>query len=337
MVVLKLRSPVGAPPVSFTWSSTCATDIVDTIRWVCEDLPHLKDTLEENILCDVNVESYASIKSVCDRFNRAIGSVVALEKGTSLPAQRLNKLASRGLLKHILQQTYNQSVLEPVKLNQYEPFSAQVYGETSYELICQMIDQIQITPNDVFIDLGSGVGQVVLQTAAATPCKICYGIEKAQIPNRYADAMDRNFKTWMRWYGKNFGEYQLIKGDFLAEKHREKIKTATIIFANNFAFGPNIDHQLKERFADLKDGARVVSSKSFCPMNFRTSARNLSDIATIMHVTEMPPLKESVSWTGKPVSYYLHIVDRSKLEKFFQAFNNSKVSMLWSRTHFTLF
>nr|CAH7717438.1 unnamed protein product [Callosobruchus chinensis] len=256
------------------------------------------------------------MKSLCDRFNRAIDSVVAL--GTSLPAHRLNKYPSRGLLRHILQQTYNAAVTDPEKLNQYEPFSPEVYGETSYDLVCQMIDQIEITPEDIFIDLGSGVGQVVLQMAAATPCKICLGIEKAEVPSRYAESMNKNFRTWMQWYGKKYGEYKLLKGDFLTEEHREKINQATIVFVNNFAFGPSVDHQLKERFADLKDGARIVSSKSFCPLNFRITDRNLSDIGTIMHVSEMSPLRGSVSWTGKPVSYYLHIIDRTKLERYFQ-------------------
>lgn len=50
-----------------------------------------------------------------------------------------------------------------------------------------MIDQIKITKDDVFVDLGSGVGQVVLQMAAATPCKICFGVEKADIPSKYAE------------------------------------------------------------------------------------------------------------------------------------------------------
>lgn len=50
----------------------------------------------------------------------------AQEKGTSLPAQRLNKHPSRGLLRHILQQVYNQAVSDPEKLNQYEPFSPEV-------------------------------------------------------------------------------------------------------------------------------------------------------------------------------------------------------------------
>lgn len=72
--------------------------------------------------------------------------------------------------------------------------------------------------------------------------------------------------------------FYVPQGDFLTDEYRERINSATIIFVNNFAFGPTVDHQLKERFADLRDGARIVSSKSFCPLNFRITDRNLSDI-----------------------------------------------------------
>ena len=39
----------------------------------------------------------------------------------------------------------------------------------------------------------------------------------------------------------------------------------------------------------------------------------IPDIGTIMHVSKMDPLKGSVSWTGRPVSYYLHVIDRAKV------------------------
>ncbi|XP_055601875.1 histone-lysine N-methyltransferase, H3 lysine-79 specific isoform X2 [Uranotaenia lowii] len=321
---LKLQSPAGAEPFLYQWPfsiggghDTNGIELIENVRWVCEDMPEIKSAIEEINLNEIDTGDYDAMKNLCDRFNKAIDSVAALEKGTSLSSQRFT-YPSRGLLRHIIQQVYNQAVVEPEKLNQYEPFSPEVYGETSFDLICQMIDQIKITADDVFVDLGSGVGQVVLQMAASTPVKVCYGIEKADVPSRYAEGMNATFKSWMRWFGKKYGDYELMKGDFLADEHREKITSATIVFVNNFAFGPNVDHQLKERFADLKDGAKIVSSKSFCPLNFRITDRNLSDIGTIMHVSEMSPLRGSVSWTGKPVSYYLHIIDRTKLERYFQ-------------------
>lgn len=47
-------------------------------RWVCDDLPELKAALEKHILCDYDTHSYESMRALCDRFNRAIDSVVAL-------------------------------------------------------------------------------------------------------------------------------------------------------------------------------------------------------------------------------------------------------------------
>lgn len=136
-----------------------------------------------------------------------------------------------------------------------------------------MIKHVHVTNEDTFIDLGSGVGQVVLQMAGSFPLKTCLGIEKADTPSHYAERMDVYFRQFMAWFGKRYCEYKLIKGDFLMDEHREKITSSSLVFVNNFAFGPNVDHQLKERFADMRDGARVVSSKSFCPLNFRITDR----------------------------------------------------------------
>jgi H3 lysine-79-specific histone-lysine N-methyltransferase len=72
--------------------------------------------------------NYFVKKPVCDVVYVLLTTSLTLlqEKGTSLPAQRLNKHPSRGLLRHILQQVYNQAVSDPEKLNQYEPFSPEV-------------------------------------------------------------------------------------------------------------------------------------------------------------------------------------------------------------------
>ena len=65
------------------------------------------------------------------------------------------RCASFKLLKFIMHIIYNRAIQDPDKLNQYEPFSPQVYDETSYDLI-EMFKKIKLNENDTFVDLGSG-------------------------------------------------------------------------------------------------------------------------------------------------------------------------------------
>lgn len=39
----------------------------------------------------------------------------------------------------------------------------------------------------------------------------------------------------------------------------------------------------------------------------------VADIGAIMSVTELSPLRGAVSWTGKPVTYFLHNIDRTSV------------------------
>ncbi len=151
---------------------------------------------------------------------------------------------SRLHLKHILQKCYNKSVKDPNELNNYEAFTPEVYGETSFDLICQILDKLHpIYGENKFVDLGSGVGQVVLQVAALTNCSISLGIEKANTPASYARDLETHFRFWMAFYGKVFSPFKLVHGDFLDNCHRDEILKSTIVFVNNFAFGPGTRQQ----------------------------------------------------------------------------------------------
>ena len=39
------------------------------------------------------------------------------------------------------------------------------------------------------------------------------------------------------------------------------------------------------------------------------------DIGAMMRVVQLSPLKGHVSWTDKPVSYYLHVIDRTVVRR----------------------
>jgi len=55
------------------------------------------------------------------------------------------------------------------------------YGTILPAGIDRLIADLQLTPSDVFYDLGSGIGNVCTQVFAQTPVRKCVGIE--QIPD----------------------------------------------------------------------------------------------------------------------------------------------------------
>jgi hypothetical protein len=57
------------------------------------------------------------------------------------------------------------------------PARARVYGELTAVGVRQLIRVTRLSAGDVFVDLGSGIGKVVLQVALAVPGVQCIGIE----------------------------------------------------------------------------------------------------------------------------------------------------------------
>ena len=74
------------------------------------------------------------------------------------------------------------SITDPNSLNRYESFSSTTYGETNYKQMRTIIEELEKMgkwkKNEVFVDLGSGIGSIVMQAAACCPSLKCaIGIE----------------------------------------------------------------------------------------------------------------------------------------------------------------
>lgn len=52
---------------------------------------------------------------------------------------------------------------------------------------------------------------MVLQAAASNQFKECFGVEKADTPAKYAQAMETEFKKWMDWFGKIYTDFTVKK------------------------------------------------------------------------------------------------------------------------------
>jgi [histone H3]-lysine79 N-trimethyltransferase len=200
------------------------------------------------------------------------------------------------VLLRIIEENYQRSVGPNVpKLKRYEAFSSTVYGELMPTLIYEMIQITKLNENSLFLDLGSGVGNVVVQASLQAGCR-SYGIELLPEPANVARNMLEHLKVRCRMWGLRFGEVELEEGNMLQSRRvDELIPKADVVLVDNKVFeesceyfsvfppvvelmnGFLVNEALRPKFLDLKEGAIVISLKPFVSsLNARVTERNVS-------------------------------------------------------------
>ncbi|KAJ7102545.1 histone-lysine N-methyltransferase [Mycena belliarum] len=279
--------------------------------------------------------------SFLDAFN-AINAILRSLKYPKLPPdtfdnpppnslkQVVNTWTERGLpkkvLMRIIEENYQRSVGPHVqKLKQYEAFSSAVYGELMPSLVHEIIQLTKLKEDSLFLDLGSGVGNVVVQASLQTGCR-SYGIELNPKPAKVARDMAANFKVRCRMWGVKVGDIELEEGDMLqSPRVNELISQADVLLVDNKVFEQSLNEQLRPKFLDLKEGAYVVSLAPFVPsLNARVTERNVDDISAIFDVSERTYHSGAVSWGNGGGTYYIHRVDRTGYADIRERFENSR-------------
>ncbi|KAJ1349857.1 hypothetical protein KIN20_005515 [Parelaphostrongylus tenuis] len=302
---LRMVSIIGGETISFDWkpddpqkNSELVSTLFEVIGLCIKRLPcalpsifHHLDSGSANF-DNVDKTNIDEVRAVIEDFNKVAAPYAKLWKGQTNPAFESwsQDRADVDLLTIICNLSFNRAVPNPQRLNShYEPFSSGVYGETSYEQMQSIIDQISFREQDIFLDLGCGVGQLVMYVAGGTKVKKSVGIEINDLPARCGAAMADDFTKWMKWWKKKCRPFQLLHGDMLDEQYRTLItQEATIIFINNYAFEPSLDLHIKNMLADCHMGTRIISTKAYATGTKRVNMRNLGDVEAIMEVT---PLK----------------------------------------------
>ncbi|KAF5377175.1 hypothetical protein D9615_006438 [Tricholomella constricta] len=230
------------------------------------------------------------------------------------------------VLMRIIEENYQRSVGPHVQsLKQYEAFSSTVYGELMPSLAHEMIEITKLNEDSLFLDLGSGVGNVCVQASLQTGCR-SYGIELMPGPAKIAREMREHLEVRCRMWGVRLGEIELEEGNMLeSPRVNELIAKADVVLVDNKVFEESLNEALRPKFLDLKEGAIVVSLKPFVSsLNARVTERNVDDISAIFDVTERPYHSGSVSWGNNGGSYYIHRVDRGGYAEIRQRFENSR-------------
>lgn len=141
------------------------------------------------------------------------------------------------LLLRIVEENYQRCVGPHVpKLNRYQAFSSTVYGELMPTFTHKLVQQTRLKPNSLFLDLGSGVGNIVVQATLQSGCR-SYGIEVMNEPASIANTLKEQYEIRCRMWGIEMGEVELEKGSMLTSpKVDELLKDADVVLVDNKVF-----------------------------------------------------------------------------------------------------
>ncbi|KNE71119.1 hypothetical protein AMAG_20399, partial [Allomyces macrogynus ATCC 38327] len=234
--------------------------------------------------------------------------------------QWLNEPTPPDLVAHVLFQAYARAVAPHAdELQNYEAFSNTVYGEINPVFVELLIKTLGIKANHTFLDLGSGIGNVVLHVAARTQCHAS-GIEIQPAAARLAVAQLDEFRARLKYFNRRCGAVDLFEGDMLAHSAIPPlVSKADVIFVNNYVFDPKLNRALVELFLDVQEGAKIVSLKEFAPVENRITPRNVHSVEALFDVECYEYGPDYVSWTDQPGKWYVHTMNRKRVQAWLAA------------------
>jgi H3 lysine-79-specific histone-lysine N-methyltransferase len=236
------------------------------------------------------------------RFNKLVRS--KLQDGTIPAKMDAMHTLPLSLVKHMTQQTYSR-IVSPLshKLRKVKGKET-TYGELMPVFVHKIFAQTGLNSTHTFIDLGSGVGNVVLQSALQTGAE-SWGIEIMDLAASLATKQASELKARARLWNINIGSLHLLKGNFLDTPAIDSVLArADVVLVNNKVFGEQLNNALLQKFLDLKIGAKVVSLESFGG-GLSKGVRNEQSIAGLFDEERFESGTDCVSWAGESVEYFI--------------------------------
>ncbi|KAI0128782.1 putative histone H3 methyltransferase [Xylariales sp. AK1849] len=318
-VAIELQYPSRCQPERYelVWKK----DTIETFKDIIKIVKHVADTHLTDAEAQPFIVGNTSLVRQMERAsNENIGDLVAFKSALNNYNEKLLSLVVDGsipknldqkhdlppdLVDFVLGQVYDRTVAPKAEiLNRYRAGSDNVYGELLYAFVRKILhDHANMTSDQVFIDLGSGVGNVVLQAALEVGCR-SYGCEMVEHSCDFADAQEKEFRARCLLWGIAPGRVHLERGDFRTNrKILEVLQEADCILVNNKAFTPALNKVLVNMFLDLKPGCKVISLVSFVLGNEKNA---INDVANSILEVEQHRYSEGwVSWANSEGDYFV--------------------------------
>ena len=158
-----------------------------------------------------------------------------------------------------------------------------IYGEINQQALNILLSYLKLGPKDIFFDLGSGVGKVIMQTVLSTPVGRAMGVELSSA--RFEEALTA-LKRAQDFEPLVPKRLKFLNEDLLTTD----LSKATVIYTCSTAFSQAFMNKLTARLAEYRQPFRLVS---------------LQELPERSEFKHLETLKLDMSWTRKsPVHIY---------------------------------
>jgi hypothetical protein len=173
-------------------------------------------------------------------------------------------------------------------------------GELEPEGTTTVIEACALTSNDVFVDVGSGVGNVVAQVALETNVRTALGVEiRAELARQGRNLMEQNYDHYPQ-----LSKVEIYPQDICAVdvENDYQFKKVTVLFCHNTVFKPEVHLMLEQICCRLPLLRTVILSVPFCARH-RPSC--LREFCTVFRVRESP-IRVSVTFTHSLSNFFVY-------------------------------
>ncbi len=158
-------------------------------------------------------------------------------------------------LEKIYDKLYSAEIMPEEKASIRAQGSDPLYGEIVYDSMHDLISGMDVQPEDVFYDLGSGLGKFVAYVHMATQAQKSVGIELSITRHQRAEAALKKMKD------NGFVDEARQIAFVCSDMTEADISDATIIYMCSTCFSAEQLQKLVDKFVTLQPGLRIITLK----------------------------------------------------------------------------
>lgn len=136
-----------------------------------------------------------------------------------------------------------------------------VYGEITFSAMQTLLDDLHLTKEDVFYDLGCGVGQACIQVALVTPAQ-AVGVELSKTRLKHATEATENLN---KIHGIDICNTIEWRQEDISKTN---LGNATVLFLCSTCFSNELMQRLVTRFSALPQPLRIITLRQLPANNF---------------------------------------------------------------------